>query len=181
MERAESASDVASALTHNRYLARTWRTAAEFLLAIRYFCVSYCQGEESAFATLVSERAATLVSPSPEFLVAGQPNPLENRFCVTANEHPGDQHTSRPVLRGFLISFALSAGIAAVAMFSRSGMGTLILILFGMIQFIWTLLLFAYFRYNDEPAQARGVLLSCALNLVVYLVAWGYLLPRLVF
>ena len=130
---------------------------------------------------LFHSRQSSSVPAIPEFLLAAAKKPLENRFCLRTLEQSGQADRSRLTLRGFLISSAVSIVILAAAILSLNGIVTLFLILYGVIQFTWTLLLFTYYRYNDQPAQARGALFSCALNLVLYLAGWAYVLPRLVF
>ncbi|ABF41133.1 hypothetical protein Acid345_2132 [Candidatus Koribacter versatilis Ellin345] len=89
---------------------------------------------------------------------------------------------SSGVLRGFLVSCAISAGIALVGLAGIAvGFGLIIVVPYALIQLAWTLPLFFSYRGKGQHGEAKGVLLSIALNVVLSVACWGAILTNLSF
>ncbi len=93
---------------------------------------------------------------------------------------PTPSHSSA-ILRGFMVSSAISAGIAivGVAGLAMGGLGALIIVPYGLVQLAWTLPLYFGYRNKGEIGEAKGVLLSCALNVLLSVACWGVMLGNL--
>ena len=97
---------------------------------------------------------------------------------MTEETHPSQGHD---VLRGFLVSSAISAGIAIVGALSLTmgGLGAIIIVPYGLLQLLWTLPLSFMYRRQGKRSEAKGVLLSCALNVLLSVACWGYMVTHL--
>lgn len=92
---------------------------------------------------------------------------------------PAPRSGSAGVLRGFLISSGISVAIALVSLtLLREGVGLFIIMPYGIIQTAWTIPLFFYFRRNGKTDEAKGALLSCALNVLLSVACWGAFLTN---
>ncbi|HEY3929053.1 MAG TPA: hypothetical protein VGL89_11805 [Candidatus Koribacter sp.] len=89
---------------------------------------------------------------------------------------------SRSILRGFLISSAISAGIALVGLALLTvGVGLIIIMPFALIQLAWTLPLFFSYRKQGKRGEAKGALISCAVNIVASIACWGIVMDNMSF
>ena len=85
----------------------------------------------------------------------------------------------KAVWRGFWISSAISAGIAILgAAMLTVGIGVLIIMPYGLIQLAWILPLYFTYRGRGQMGEAKGVLLSCAANVVLSVACWGVALAN---
>ena len=83
----------------------------------------------------------------------------------------------RAILRGFLVSSGISAAIALLGVVTLSvGFGLLIIVPYPLIQILWIIPLFIYYWRSGRRNEGKGVLLSCALNVLLSVACWGAVL-----
>ncbi len=105
------------------------------------------------------------------------------------NEHEAPPPTTSPsppppqgrgVLRGFLITGGISAGIALVGLVLLTvGIGVVIIMPYALLQLAWTLPMYFSFKRKNQPGEAKGALLACALNIVASVGCWIYVANNL--